>query len=170
MDMVMKKRTLSFETAMIAGLLLFAGIFFGWTYTFPATAALLPRLVSFAMIGLTLLHIVTKVVKTKTAKGSRQQKEKIMQEKSGEESDHTPGMNWRISSLLMLGFMVLIYLIGFGPATFVSSLTVPYLLGYRNYKVVVPFAAGMTAIIILGFGKLFMIPLPVGLLWESIFN
>lgn len=153
---------------MIAGILLFAGVFFGWTYTFPATAALLPRLISFAMICLTLLHIITQWVKVKKAKGFRQKEEKDRRERSEEKPDRTRGMNWQVSSLLMIGFMVLIFLIGFGPATFVSSLTVPYLLGYRNYKVVVPFAAGMSAIIALGFGKVLMIPLPVGLLWELI--
>ena len=164
----MIKRFLSFETVMIAGILLFSGLFFGWTYTFPETAALLPRLVSFVMICLALLYIVIKVVEAKKPQDSRQRKEKFGQEESEGRSDLNQGISWQISSLLMFGFMVLIYLLGFGPATFICGVMVPYLLGYRNYMVAVPFAAGMTAIIVLGFGKLFMIPLPVGLLWEFI--
>jgi len=162
----MKKQYLNLETGMIVAMLLFGGIFFGSTYTFPETAALLPRIISSFMLFSVLLYIVVKRFGSKKPPAAQQQKEQVKPEERAEKSNRSQGINWYISSLLMFCFFALVYLTGFEFATFAYGAIIPYLLGYRNYKMIFLFATGMTAIIILVFGRLFMIPLPAGLLWE----
>ena len=62
--------------------------------------------------------------------------------------------------------MGLISLIGFGAASLVFGIALPYYGGYRRMKVVIPVALGMTIGLVV-IGRLFNIPLPEGL-WMTL--
>ena len=70
----------------------------------------------------------------------------------------------------MIGYVLLIYVIGFSLATFCYSIVLIYLTGYRKHIVACLFGLAMAIMVELGFGYAFSIPMPESLLWTFIFG
>ena len=86
---------------------------------------------------------------------------------SKETAEGAPGMGrWYAVVGSIIVYMGLIFLIGFGAASLVFGIALPYYGGYRRMKVVIPVALGMTIGLVV-IGRLFNIPLPEGL-WTAL--
>ena len=160
------KRTLwNLEFLLAFGLIGFAILFFCLSFTFGRTAALLPRLVSFVMICLGLLHAGKVVFAVWESRKKYENSAASMQVKAKGGVHGADRMGVSFMLLLMVGYVLLVYLVGFGFPTFCYAVALPYLTGYRVHKVIFPFAVAMVVLIIFVFGHLFMVPLPQGLLF-----
>lgn len=129
------------------------------SYTFPPEAALFPKAVS----AFTFILIVSELVvqyknkgKTKDGIESTEDKEELLEEI---ESDN----NWLVVLIFSTLYYVLMKSIGFYPITVVYLLITPWVLGYRNKKVIVLTAIITTIIIWFVFGRLFYVPFPKGI-------
>lgn len=173
----MENRIVSKFNYEFALLIIIGGLavsFFAQTFTYPGTiAGLFPRIVSTIVILMVLFLLVAKF-RSKSA-ASESDEELLDDEEVGtwgkSVSKHAlPVMNWKISVLLMLGYFVLIYLIGFGIGTFLYAVAIPLLLQYKNKLVAVVFALVTAVALIVLFGTLFYVPLPQGLIFELLFG
>lgn len=78
-----------------------------------------------------------------------------------------PLVPWWRFTLSLLGFVVLVYLVGFAFTGALFMLAVPLLTGYRKWRVLFPLAVG-AGVFTLFFARLLELSLPVGLIWGRI--
>ena len=129
------------------------------------TAALFPKVLSITIIALVVLHIGVQIYLNH---------KNTPLESPGKEAeannvfagDVSKPNSWYIIIGSIGIYMGLMYLIGFGVASFVFGVALPYGNGYRRMKVVVPVSLGMTVGLVI-IGKLFDIPIPAGL-WMTL--
>jgi|MudIll2142460700_1097286.scaffolds.fasta_scaffold91611_2 putative tricarboxylic transport membrane protein len=108
----------------------FAGAFLIETRSYNPTAALFPRLVSM----ISLIFIIWTIAKRCL---TLMRKAKASPEAEAEtEIKEERGLVWYWSLASMVGYFVLIYLLGFTFVTLIYLLVLPLLLGYRRYKIV----------------------------------
>ena len=131
------------------------------------TAALFPKILSVTIIVLVVPYIGVQIYihfkNPPAAPSGREAGEK----KEAAKDAPKPG-RWYVIIGSIVVYMGLIYLIGFGPASLIFGIALPYFGGYRRMKVVIPVALGMTIGLVV-IGRLFNIPLPEGL-WMTLFN
>ena len=108
----------------------FAGAFLIETRTYNPTAALFPRLVSI----ISLIFIIWTIARRCL---SLVRKAKTSPEAEAETGPTGGGvLAWYWSLATMVGYFVLIYMLGFTLVTLIYLLVLPLLLGYRRYKIV----------------------------------
>lgn len=161
----MREHSLKFETFAVGAIALFSGLFFLQTYQYGRRAALFPRVVSLTILFLTGVFIVSRIRRAMVKPPSKKETASVVQS----EISQARGVNWLLTLSAATGYCALIYLIGFGPATFFYVVTHLYLAGYPRRTVTFLFALAM-AIIIVVTGYLFTVPLPEGLLMEMLFG
>ena len=158
----MKKYLWRYETLAVGAIGLFSVIFLIQTYDYGRKAALFPRLVCCIVLFLILFFIVSRLRRMLKKRSVPSQEEPVRKEVITE-AGQTPGLKWTLTFGLAMGFCLLMYLIGFGPATVCYLAVHTYLAGYRKCKVIFLFALAVGAIMVF-FGRLFQIPLPEGIL------
>ncbi len=161
----MKKYLLRFETFAVGAIALFSGLFLYQTYQYGRRAALFPRIISLTVLFLTAVFFYSRVRRIRKQTGASETT--VIDTNSGRSCDGAEKVSWIVTLSVATAFLVLIYLIGFGPATFFYVPAHLYISGYRRHKVIFGFALAM-AILMVGSGYLFSIPLPQGVLIESI--
>ena len=131
-----------------------------------STAALFPNILSVTIIALVTLYVGVQIyIIFKNHPVESSGKETGEKKKAAEDA---PRMGrWYIIVGSIVVYMGLISLIGFGAASFVFGIALPYYGGYRRMKVVIPVSLGMTVGLMV-IGSLFNIPLPEGL-WTTLF-
>ncbi len=159
----MREHLQKFETFAVGAIAVFSGLFLIQTYQYGRRAALFPRVVSFTILFLTAFFIVSRIRRTMVKPPAKKETASVIRT----EITQAGGVHWLVTLSAATGFFVLIYLIGFGPSTFFYVATHLYLAGYRRHTVTFLFALAM-AIIIVGTGYLFTIPLPQGVLVETL--
>ena len=108
----------------------FAGAFLIETRTYNPTAALFPRLVSIISLIFIIWTIARRCLSlVRKAKTSPEVQAEV--EPTGEGV-----LAWYWSLATMVGYFVLIYLLGFTLVTLIYLLVLPLLLGYRKYKII----------------------------------
>jgi len=151
------------DIILMAVLGVFAGAFLIETRSYNSTAALFPRLVSIASLFLVIWTITQRYLALKRrTKHSADTKAKA--EKTGEGS-----LAWYWSLATMVGYFVLIYLLGFTLVTLIYLLVLPVLLGYRRYKIVLVTGILSTAAFITVFSYVLHARIPEGIV-ESFFR
>jgi FtsH-binding integral membrane protein len=158
----MKKYLWRYETLAVGAIGLFCVIFLTQTYDYGRKAALFPRLVCFIVLFLILFYIFSRL-RRMLKKGAVPSQEEPVRTEARTEAGQPQGLKWTLTFGLAMGFCLLMYLIGFGPATVCYLAVHTYLAGYRKRKVIFVFALAVGAIIVF-FGRLFKIPLPDGIL------
>lgn len=157
-------KLLDVSAAVIIGLI--AAAFLMMTGGLGRTAAMFPKILSVTIIVLVAIYIGAQIyIQFKTLPAGPSGKEAGGNQRPPE--DFFRSSRWYTIIGLIGVYMGLIYLIGFGAASFSFATALPYCGGYRKMKVVLPVALGMT-IVLVGIGMLFDIPLPVGL-WATLF-
>jgi hypothetical protein len=160
----MKASWFRLETIAVGTIAVFSALFLLQTYDYGRRAALFPRLISVTILVLTALFIVSRL-RRGLKRGAAAQRESLRAEVRSE--TRGGGISWLLALAAASGFSALIYLIGFGFATFVYIATHLYLAAYRRHIVVFLFALAMAAVMVLT-GHLFNIQLPRGVLVEMI--
>jgi len=125
------------------------------------TASLFPKILCITIIALVLFYIVVQIYnncKNSSVKSSRKEAEA----KKGWGGDVPKSGLWYIIMGSIIIYFGLIYLIGFGVASFFYIIALSYFGGYHRMKMVIPVALGM-ALFLIVIGRLFNIPLPKGL-------
>jgi hypothetical protein len=74
-------------------------------------------------------------------------------------------LSWWWSYLTMVGYLLLILLIGLLWATLLYTLLIPVLMRYKNWKIIVIMSVTMTALMYLAFSVVLQISLPTGILF-----
>ena len=129
------------------------------------TAALFPKILSVTIIVLVAIYIGVQIyLGFKNPPAGSAGKEAGERKETAEDA---PKMGrWYVIVGSIVVYMGLISLIGFGAASLVFGIALPYYGGYRRMKVVIPVALGMTIGLVV-IGRLFNIPLPEGL-WMTL--
>jgi hypothetical protein len=160
----MRASVIKMETIAVGTIAVFSAVFLLQTYAYGRRAALFPRLVSLTILLLTGIFIVSRIRKALKRKTVAAEEESVG---VVSEAARAGGMNWLVALSAATGFCALIYLIGFGPSTFIYVSSHLYLAGYRRHSVVFLFALAMAAVVIVT-AYLFNIQLPGGVLFERI--
>lgn len=158
----MKKYLWRYETLAVSAIGLFCVIFLIETYNYGRKAALFPRLVCFIVLFLILFFIFSRLRRLLKKEAVSAHKEPVRTEVITEVGQ-LQEVRWTLTFSLAMGFCLLMYLIGFGPATVCYLAAHTYLAGYRKRRVIFLFAVAVGGIIVF-FGHLFKIPLPDGIL------
>lgn len=130
------------------------------------TASLFPKILCITIFALVLLYIGTQLYK-KYKNSFLKSSGKKAETKKALAGEVPKSGRWAIIIGSIIIYSGLIYLIGFGIASFFYAIVLSYFGGYRRMKVVVPVALGM-AVFLVAIGRLFNIPLPTGL-WGTLF-
>ena len=163
-------RRFNLEFALICLFALFAVALLADTLGLSQTPALFPRIVGTVVLVLTLYMIVQRLLQPARAR--------TVAPEAGDEEEEETG-SWRLintgagivklpwyQSLVLLAlYFVLLYLIGFVPATLIYGFGIPYLMGYRNLPVLALFALGMSVALSYALYYAFSIMLPNGVLF-----
>jgi hypothetical protein len=160
----MKASWFRLEIIAVGTIAVFSALFLLQTYDYGRRAALFPRLISVTILFLTAVFIVSRLGRG-LKRAAATQRENLRPEVGSE--TRAGGISWLLALAAASGFSALIYLIGFGFATFAYVATHLYLAGYRRHIVVFFFARAMAAVMVFT-GYLFNIQLPRGVLVEMI--
>ena len=125
------------------------------------TAALFPKILSVTIIALVVVYIGVQSYFRFKNPPVESPGNNAGEKKAAAEGAPKTG-RWYVIVGSIAVYMGLISLIGFGAASFVFGIVLPYHGGYRRMKVVIPVSLGMT-IGLVAIGRLFDIPLPEGL-------
>jgi putative tricarboxylic transport membrane protein len=126
-----KSLVLDPDVILMVVLGVFAGAFLLETRTYNPTAALFPRLVSI----ISLIFIIWTIGQRYLA--LRGEAEPSPEREEEAEVKGKGALEWYWSLGTMVGYFVLIYLLGFTLVTLIYLLAIPFLLGYRKVKIVV---------------------------------
>jgi len=156
----MKKSNSLFDLDVLLLLVLgiFAGAFLYDARTYNATAALFPRLVSIVTLILVVWSIALHLVSV-LAKGKRKPEDAPPAGAEG-------SLAWYWSVAAMVGYVVLIYVVGFTMATLVYLLVLPLLLGYRKYLNILLTGGLSTVAFVVVFTYILHARIPQGVLGE----
>lgn len=141
----------------------FAGAFLIETRSYNPTAALFPRLVSIFSLVL-IVWTITQRCLTLRRKTKSSPATKVRAEIMGEGA-----LAWYWSLGTMVGYFVLIYVLGFTLATLIYLLVLPLLLGYRRYGIVLITGVLATAAFVTVFSYVLHARIPEGIV-ESFFR
>lgn len=139
---------------LLAILGLISLIFLIQTFEYPAAAALLPRGVC-VVVGALCLYLLAGNI-YKAFAGQSVQK--------GRREAGMAGLPWRWSLLAMIGYVILIYLIGLLLATAIYLLIFPIMMRYRRWGLILASMGIMLLAIQLGFVMFLHISVPAGLI------
>jgi putative tricarboxylic transport membrane protein len=144
------------DIILMAVLAVFAGAFLIETRTYNPTAALFPRLVSIFSLVLIVWTITQRclILRRKTESSPDTKAEAGMGEGA---------LAWYWSLATMVGYFVLIYLLGFTLVTLIYLLVLPVLLGFRRYKIVLITGVLSTAAFITVFSYVLHARIPEGI-------
>ena len=162
----MRSHLLKFEAFAVAIIAIFSGVFLLQTYEYGRRAALFPRVVSITVLSLTGFFIVSRLRRA-TINKNVPAKESPARTEIGDEANQSAGVNWLAALGVAIGFFVLIYLVGFGPATLIYVSAHLYMAGYRRHGLIFLFAIAM-AILVVATAYLFAVPVPGGMLVDMI--
>ncbi len=128
----MNRKTLFLDADIVLMVVLgvFAGAFLIETRTYNPTAALFPRLVSI----ISLIFIVWTIVQRVFSLAKRADQSPEARSETGPQGARV--FTWYWSLAAMVGYYVLIYLLGFTLVTLVYLIVLPLLLGYRRYLII----------------------------------
>ena len=162
-----KGRRIGFNLELLVAAVfgIFAAAFLAQTWSYNPTAALFPRIVSAAVV-LLVVYLISGRLLAARPKGPRPASGDSSSAAAPEAPQRpaTPVLNWPAALVSFVAYFLLIYLVGFGIATLFYGLAMPYLMGYRNRLVTIAFALSLSLALVLGFGRLFSVPLPKGIL------
>jgi hypothetical protein len=158
----MKKYLWRYETVAVSAIGLFCAYFLVQTYNYGHKAALFPRLVCSIVLFLILVFIISSL-RRRSKRGEVSSQAKPVRTEGIAEAGQPQGVKWTLTFGLAMGFCLLMYLIGFGLATFCYLALHTRLAGYRKGKVIFFFALAVAGIMVF-FGGLFHISLPEGIL------
>jgi len=133
----------------------FAGAFLIDTRSYNPTAALFPRLVSIITLVFIAWAIVQRcLILRRKARSSPKAEARI-------KAEGALAWYWTVAS--MVGYFVLIHLLGFTLVTLIYLLVLPLLLGYRRYKTVLITGTLLTAAFITVFTYVLHARIPEGI-------
>jgi Tripartite tricarboxylate transporter TctB family len=141
------RRISSLESLLLLILCGFALAFLFETTTLQQTAALFPRLVSEASLFIFVIALVFKA------------------DHLTEKMPHK-GTSFGGALALQAGYLVVVFVLGFPIATFLYLLACPRLMGYRRWKILIPYGVLLTSAVFLIFGYALHVRFPTGLLWR----
>ena len=148
------------ELVFLTGVAAFMAVFLSQSFSYTGLASKFPRLVS--AIGLVLSSYAL-AGKIRAPRGSETGESTAAGGPEPEGARSVPRIPWYLFVLFLLGYLALIVMVGFGPATLVALGLLGRLLGMRRWGLVALFAVTSTVVLMLMFGWLFHTPLPVGL-------
>ncbi len=151
------------DIVLMAVLGVFAGAFLIETRSYNPTAALFPRLVSI----ISLVFIVWTI--TQRCLTLRRKAKFSPDTKVGAGIKREGALAWYWSLATMVGYFVLIYVLGFTLATLIYLLVLPVLLGYRRYQIVLITGVLSTAAFVTVFSYVLHARIPEGIV-ESFFR
>ncbi len=161
---VATKLLIDADTFLLYCIAVFSVVIFAFSYSFPQEAARFPQAVSVFTFFMIVLEFITRYKKKKKIEA-----EDIAETKEGKESKDQQlekkevGINWLLVLMLVIVYYLLLKPVGFYPVTIVYLLISPWLLGYRNKKVIILTAVIATITVWLIFGRFFYVPLPMGI-------
>jgi hypothetical protein len=156
-------KILDLSAAVMIGLI--SVVFLMMTDDLGRTAALFPKILSVTIIALVVLYIGVQIY-FNHKKLPLKPPGKEAEAKGGAGGDVPTSGRWYVIIGAIAIYMGMIYLIGFGVASFFFGIALPYLGGYRRMKVIIPVSLGM-AVFMVVIARLFHIPLPTGL-WMTL--
>ncbi len=156
-----------FETVAVGAIGAFSLLFLIQTYNYGRRAALFPRLISGIVLFLILFFIASRVRRLLKIKRKGATAAESLPAKGEAVADSSQRVKWTLTFGAAIGFCILMYLIGFGPATAFYLATHIYLAGYRKLKVIFLYALALGAMMVF-IGHLFKVPLPEGIFVEPI--
>ena len=118
------------DIVLMAVLGVFAGAFLIETRSYNPTAALFPRLVSI----MSLVFVAWTITQRYLALRRKAKSSPDTKVEAGIKGEAVLAWYWSLAS--MVGYFVLIYLLGFTLVTLLYLLALPLLLGYRRYRIV----------------------------------
>lgn len=145
------------DIVLMAVLGIFAGAFLIETRSYNPTAALFPRLVSIV----SLVFIVWTIAQRCLALRRKAKSSPDTKAEAGRKGEGALAWYWSLAT--MVGYFVLIYLLGFTLVTLIYLLVVPLLLGYRRYKTVLITGVLSTAAFITVFSYVLHARIPEGI-------
>lgn len=145
------------DIVLMAVLGIFAGAFLLETRSYNPTAALFPRLVSI----ISLVFIVWTI--TQRCLTLRRKAKSSPDTKVGAGIKGEGALAWYWSLATMVGYFVLIYVLGFTLATLIYLLVLPVLLGYRRYQIVLITGVLSTAAFVSVFSYVLHARIPEGI-------
>lgn len=149
------------ENWLLAMLGLFALLFFLQTWTYPAVAALFPRLVSAVVVALAFYQLAGNLRANQSAR------QKARADEPREQTAGKPaGLPWISTLIAIFVYFGLIYLLGFTGGTLLFLLGLPVWMGYRRWVTLAVVAVVMTLVIVVSFSSFLHIPLPEGALFK----
>jgi len=157
--MLKKLVTKEVLTVLLFGLVALAFLIASFDYT--PMASLFPKIISGAVLLLVLVYLAGHLLRARKDAGARP--ESPGGAEGGVKAGLSPKRHWSVFMLSMTAYALLVYGIGFVISTFLCSLGIPYLAGYRKTKVTFFYALGIAAAMAL-IAKMFDIPLPKGFL------
>jgi len=134
-----------------------AVVFFAMTWHYQRAAALFPRLVTFVVAFLCFYQLGGNILKD------------LANREGGSEERTGPGpagLIWYYSFLIIAVYYFLIYAVGFLWGTAAFLVVFPLAMGYRRPAAVLAVAVILTALVQIGFGGFFPVPLPHGALFR----
>jgi hypothetical protein len=161
-----------FESVAMVVMAGFCLYFIVSTYALDMMTALFPRIIAISTLLLILCSYISERRRRISGKPDAQHQKDEPQQTNGVRGPESRrrGISWQISGVAMIGYLLLIYVIGFSLATFCYSIVLIYLTGYRKYIATCLFGLAMAIMVELGFGYAFSIPMPESLLWTLIFG
>jgi hypothetical protein len=156
-------KILDLSAAVIIGVI--SVVFLLMTADLGRTAALFPKILSITIIALVVIYIGVQLYLCRQNPPLNPHGEEAEAKKGLGENVPQSG-RWYVIIGAIAIYMGLIYLIGFGVASFFFGIALPHFGGYRKMKVVIPVSLGM-AIFMVVIARLFHIPLPTGL-WMAL--
>ncbi len=141
------RRISSLESLLLLILCGFALAFLFETTTLQPTAALFPRLVAEATL---FIFAIALAFKTDRVTGNTPQK----------------GTNFAGAIALQAGYLATVLVLGFPIATVIFLVASPRLMGYRHWKILVPYGVLLTGAVFLVFAYALHVRFPGGLLWR----
>ncbi|MCP4403366.1 MAG: tripartite tricarboxylate transporter TctB family protein [bacterium] len=169
------------ELIVTLGLLLW-GVFLYWqSFFIPITAAaqksniitstFFPRLISFSIIGLSSAHIFLTVLKIMRAGEQdifdRSASEQNSSEQAGKKGlVSSPLFRVAVAGILTIGFVLLFYIVGFLPSSFVFMLCFLTIFHKKHLVINIALSAAFTVTVFLIFRYVFIVLLPEGILFQ----
>ncbi len=141
------RRVSSWESLLLLILCGFAFTFLLETTKLQPTAALFPRLVAEASL---FIFAIALAFKAGHAAGNTPQK----------------GPSFGGALALQAGYLAVVFVLGFPIATFLYLLACPRLMGYRRWKILIPYGVLLTSAVVLVFAYALHVRFPGGLLWR----
>ena len=147
------------DTIILAVISVLLAMEFIMSFSINPNAAQVPKMITGAGLVLCVIEAISQVKKIVTGKY-----ETLKSEGAGHQT-----LSWYMNLVLIAGYIAALSTIGFIPSSLVYLVLMPALMGYRKWKVVIPFAVITTVVLYLSFTYAFRVELPLGILLENFF-